>query len=110
MAHSAICSLTAKAGAAILLSLSAISLPAHAADAARDKMERQCAEIAGGKRSASQQEAMQECTQGKTSETRASGVVDSTEHAKVKSCDAQAKAMDERERPDFLRKCYAGKK
>lgn len=109
MAHSAICSLTAKAGAAILLSLAAISLPAHAADAAKDKLERQCAEIAGGKRSTSQQDAMQECTQGKTSETRASGV-ESTEHAKVKSCDAQAKAMDERERPGFLRKCYAGKK
>lgn len=95
--------------AVVLLALSAASLSAHAADARTDRMQRECAEIAGSKTADKQAGVMQECTHGKTSKTHASGM-ESTEHAKVKSCDTQAKAMDEKERPQFLRECYAGKK
>jgi hypothetical protein len=98
-----------KIGVVVLLLASGISLSAYSADASKDKMQRQCAEIAGGKTADLQDDVMQECTQGRTSEPRASGMED-TEHARIKSCDAQAKAMDESARPRFLRKCYAGKK
>ncbi|HEY6774101.1 MAG TPA: hypothetical protein VI140_09010 [Oxalicibacterium sp.] len=95
--------------AVVLLALSAASFSAHAADARTDRMQRECAEIAGSKTADKQAGVMQECTHGKTSKTHASGM-ESAEHAKVKSCDTQAKAVDEKERQQFLRECYAGKR
>lgn len=101
-----------KACAAVCLLASALSLSAHAAesvDAAKDKTRQECAEFAGGKKTKSQADTMHECTQGRTSELRASGM-EEKKHATVKSCDAQAKGVEESKRERFLRDCNAGKK
>lgn len=94
--------------AIVLLALSAASFSAHAADARTDRMQRECAEIAGSKTADKQAGVMQECTHGKTSKTHASGM-ESTEHAKVKSCDTQAKAVNEKSARSFCVNAMPGK-
>lgn len=101
-----------KACAAGFLLASAVFLSVHAAekaDAAKDKTREECAEVAGGKTADLQRGAMADCTQGRTSELRASGM-EGKEHATVKSCDARAKGIEESKRERFLRECHAGKK
>jgi hypothetical protein len=86
-----------------------VSTFAFSADEQANRMKEECSREAGSKSSESQEKTMRDCSQNRTGELRATGS-EGAQRAKIKACDAEAKGMDAKAQPRFLKECYAKEK